>query len=134
MQYVSNISTFLCSPDGFAVWAAFVSTINASGVSDLIITLISLGSFVLGFGLGVFEVGYYAGMTLIALLGGFSVGVRIVLFRADLLIHKFFANWLVIVGLGLLMFLLMLVQQRATMARRLVHINETLTHRITAFF
>ncbi|KAF7798981.1 hypothetical protein EIP86_010210 [Pleurotus ostreatoroseus] len=101
------------------IWAAFVSTINASGVSDLIITLISLGSFVLGFGLGVFEVGYYAGMTLIALLGGFSVGVRIVLFRADLLIHKFFANWLVIVGLGLLMFLLMLVQQRATMARRL---------------
>lgn len=52
-----------------------------------------------------------------AFLGGFSIGFRIVLLRADLLVHKFFGNWLIITGLGLLMFLLLLVQQRAVMVR-----------------
>ncbi|KAJ3518602.1 hypothetical protein NM688_g9414 [Phlebia brevispora] len=95
------------------IWASFANTTSATGVADLIITLISLGSFVIGFLIGVFEVGHYAGLTLMAFLGGFSVGVRIVLFRDGLVVHRLFGNWLIITGLGLLAFLLVVLKQRA---------------------
>lgn len=64
-----------------------------------------------------------------AFLGGFSVGFRIVLFRPDLLVHKLFGNWLIITGLGLLMFLSLLVQQRAVMVR--ISLLITSTHHLT---
>ncbi|PSR72704.1 hypothetical protein PHLCEN_2v11399 [Hermanssonia centrifuga] len=95
------------------IWAAFNNTVGADSISDFVLTLISVGSFVLGFFLGVFDVGRIAGMTMLGFLGGFSIGIRIVLFRSDLLIHTFFVNWLIITVLGIVGFLLVIAKQRA---------------------
>ena len=115
---VSCVSSFCCCVP-FAdrrwdtVWASFANSIGPGGISDIVITIISIVSFALGFFIGLFELGYAVGIATIALLGGFSIGVRIVLFRSDLLFHAYFGNWLVITGCGLVCFLLLLIKQRA---------------------
>ena len=78
----------------------------------MIITLISLGAFVFGFLIGVFELGYAAGLGMLSVLGGFSIGVRFVLFGPGLLIHTYWVDWVIITLLGVLMFLLLLAKQR----------------------
>ncbi|OCH90576.1 hypothetical protein OBBRIDRAFT_834892 [Obba rivulosa] len=91
------------------VWASFINSVSAGGIPDLVITILVLASFVVGFLIGVFEVGRVAGTTCLGILGGLAFGMRIVLFRAGLLVHVFPVNWVIIavfgvIGLGLVIF------------------------------
>ncbi|OSC97298.1 hypothetical protein PYCCODRAFT_1377379 [Trametes coccinea BRFM310] len=91
------------------VWVAFVNSISAEGLSDIVITVISLGAFAIGFLIGVFNIGRMAGILTLGVLGGFSIGIRIILLRPGLLIPKYVANWFVlavfmIIGLGAMLY------------------------------
>ena len=99
-------------PSPHAVWAAFINTVSATGISDLVLTLISLGAFVLGLVLGALNFGRWAGMLLVGFLGGLSVGVRVVLLRPGLLVPNYVVNWLVLVPFMLVGIFVVLVRQR----------------------
>ncbi|KAI0338380.1 hypothetical protein BDW22DRAFT_709967 [Trametopsis cervina] len=94
------------------IWAAFINAEGSSGLPDLLIMILALGAFLLGFFLGLFRVGRVAGMAFLAIFGGMSIGVRIVLFRPNLLIPNFAANWGVITVLGVISFATLLLRQR----------------------
>lgn len=74
-----------------------------------------LAAFALGFGIGLFRVGRVAGMACLCLLGGVSIGVRIVLFRENLLVHNYAVNWVIIAVCGAISFAVILFRQRAAM-------------------
>ncbi|KAI0741051.1 hypothetical protein C8Q76DRAFT_209992 [Earliella scabrosa] len=96
-----------------AVWAAFVNTVSADGLSDIVLTVISMGGFLVGLALGALDFGKWAGILMIGLLGGFSVGVRIVLLRPGLLIPSPYAiNWLILVPFIVAGLAAVLVRQR----------------------
>lgn len=71
-----------------------------------------MGAFVLAFIVGLFNLGRLAGIAFLALSGGFSVGVRIVLFRDGLLVPSFFVNWMIPLVFGLAYFVLVVSRQR----------------------
>ena len=76
---------------------------SAVGVPDIVLALIVLGFFALGFGLGMLDVGRLPGITLLSLTGGLAVGVRVVVVRDRLLVQDedlFFVNWLVVAVMG----------------------------------
>lgn len=82
---------------------------NAEGLSDLVLTIIVLAAFGVGFFIGLLNLGRVAGIWMLGILGGMSIGIRIVLLRDGLLIPKYAANWfivgiLMIVGLGVTVF------------------------------
>ncbi|TBU31063.1 hypothetical protein BD311DRAFT_804847 [Dichomitus squalens] len=90
------------------LWAAFVNTVSSDGLSDIVLTVIPVGGFVVGFVFGMLDFGRWAGILLIGVLGGLSVGIRVVLLRPGLLIHTYLVNWLVlalfmIMGLSLIL-------------------------------
>ncbi|KAH9919062.1 hypothetical protein B0H21DRAFT_232552 [Amylocystis lapponica] len=94
-------------------WAAFINTESAHTLSDRVVTIIPVCAFVLAFTFGLFNFGRFAGVMLLALMGGFSVGVRIVLFRPGLLVpvsHNW-GNWLIAAAFGVLG-LLVLIDKR----------------------
>jgi len=66
-------------------WAALANSIGPSGVTDLVLSLIVLGFFFLGFILGVFEFGRQMGMACLGASGGVALGIRIVLLRPGLI-------------------------------------------------
>ncbi|KAI0079847.1 hypothetical protein K474DRAFT_1591300 [Panus rudis PR-1116 ss-1] len=109
------------------VWAAFINTISASGLSDLVLTCIVMGAFVLGFAVGVFEIGRLAGISFLGILGGFSIAVRIVLFRDGLLAPPFFANWLICTAFGIAGFVLVVLRQRAAIVISSASVGTFLT-------
>lgn len=76
------------------------------------LTLISLGAFVLGLVLGALNFGRWAGTLLVGFLGGLSVGVRVVLLRPGLLVPNYVVNWLVLVPFMLVGIFVVLVRQR----------------------
>jgi hypothetical protein len=76
---------------------ATVNVVNAEGLSDLVLTLVTLGCFVLGSLGGLFKFCNLAGLTALSILGGMSVGVRLVLMREGLLLHPTGLNWIIIV-------------------------------------
>ncbi|KAI0663955.1 hypothetical protein C8Q70DRAFT_930054 [Cubamyces menziesii] len=91
------------------VWAAFINTMSAAGIPDLLLTVMSVGAFGFGFLIGVFNIGRMAGILLLGVLGGFSIGLRIILLRPGLLIPTYVANWFVlvafmIIGLGVILY------------------------------
>ncbi|KAI0359559.1 hypothetical protein OH77DRAFT_1387263, partial [Trametes cingulata] len=91
------------------VWAAFINTVSAQGLSDLVLTIISLAAFAIGFLIGVLNIGRMAGILLLGVLGGFSIGIRIVLLRPGLLIPIYVANWFLlavfmVIGLGVMLY------------------------------
>lgn len=91
-----------------------MNALNANGISDLLLMILSMGAFVCGFALGLFNFGRIAGIAVLGALGGISIGVRVVLFRPGLLVPKpFWANWLIIGGLGAITFVLAILRQRA---------------------
>ncbi|CAL1711492.1 unnamed protein product [Somion occarium] len=94
------------------VWAAFVNTLGPSGISDLLLTCLVMGAFGLGFFIGLFNLGRLAGITFLALSAGFSIGVRIVLFRDGLLVPSFFVNWIIATVCAVIGFVLVVVRQR----------------------
>ncbi|GJE91348.1 hypothetical protein PsYK624_074970 [Phanerochaete sordida] len=97
-----------------AIWASFVNAVGADGISDLWLMILPLAAFGCAFVLGLFEFGRIAGLAVLGVLGGMSVGVRIVLFRAGLLVpHPYWANWVVTMVLAAVMLLLVIAKQRA---------------------
>ncbi|KAJ7503130.1 hypothetical protein B0H11DRAFT_619582 [Mycena galericulata] len=84
-------------------WAAVISSVNATGVGDLLLTAIIIVFFACGFALGVFEIARLGGITMIGLTGGIAFGIRIVLLRAGLLISStqlYAVNWVIVVIFG----------------------------------
>ena len=97
-----------------AVWASFVNAVGADGISDLWLMILPLAAFGCAFVLGLFEFGRIAGIAVLGALGGLSLGVRIVLFRPNLLVpHLYWANWVVTMVLGVLVLVLVIAKQRA---------------------
>lgn len=86
---------------------------NADGISDVVLTLITLGAFVCGFALGCFNFGRMAGIACLSALGGISIGVRVILLRPGLLVHTFAPNWAIIAVFGIITFVLVFTNQRA---------------------
>lgn len=73
-----------------------------------------MAAFGCGFVLGLFEFGRIAGIAVLGALGGMSIGVRICLFRAELLIpHPYWANWVITLVLGLVTLILVIAKQKA---------------------
>lgn len=73
-----------------------MNTVSAEGLSDIVLAVIAVGGFVFGFAFGMLDFGRWAGIILIGVLGGFSVGVRIVLLRPGLLVPVYLVNWLIV--------------------------------------
>ncbi|KAI0369029.1 hypothetical protein BV20DRAFT_423669 [Pilatotrama ljubarskyi] len=91
------------------VWAAFINTVSAEGLSDLVLTIISLAAFAIGFLIGALNIGRMTGILLLGVLGGLSIGIRIILLRPGLLIPIYVANWFLlavfmIIGLGVILY------------------------------
>ncbi|KAF9494196.1 hypothetical protein BDN71DRAFT_1449323 [Pleurotus eryngii] len=87
------------------IWAGFINSASDTGIADLTLTLIVLACFLLGGVIGAFNFGRVAGITCLGISGGVSAGIRIMLFREDLLIPgrdsgMFIANWILIAALG----------------------------------
>ncbi len=102
-----------CSNGTRIVWASFVNTQDASGIPDLLLTVIAMGAFAIGFFFGLFEMARTAAIFALGVLGGFSIGVRFILFRPGLLIPSFVVNWIIIMFFGILGFVLVISRQRA---------------------
>ena len=96
---------------------AIVNTVNATGVSDLILTLVVLSFLVLGSFGGLFKSSRLAGLTALSILGGMSVGMRIVLFREGLLLHTISLNWIIIVVLAVAGSVVTLLRQQIGIVR-----------------
>jgi hypothetical protein len=97
----------------FLAWAAIINTENSQGIPDMVLTLIIYIFFCVGVGLGaIIELGRLAGLAFIGITGGLSLGIRIVLFRSDLLVHIFFVNWVIIALFGLMGLVLLLFRQK----------------------
>ncbi|OBZ69550.1 hypothetical protein A0H81_10284 [Grifola frondosa] len=109
------------------VWAAFVNTDSADNVADLVLTIISVGAFGIGFLLGVFEIGRLAGILLLGILGGMAFMTRIVLLRPGLLIPVFYGNWLMITLFGLIGAALVIFAQRASLVISCASVGTFLT-------
>ncbi|KAK0430431.1 hypothetical protein EV421DRAFT_1912909 [Armillaria borealis] len=83
---------------GVLSWAAIINSINNDGVSDIVLTSITLGFIFLGFCFGAFEFARLGGIILIVLNGGLAFGIRIVLLKEGLLggssLHT---NWAIVI-------------------------------------
>lgn len=90
---------------------------NAEGLSDLLLTLITLGSLVLGSLGGLFKFCSLAGLTALSILGGMSVGMRLVLMREGLLLRPTGLNWIIIVVCAAAGFVVTLFRQRLGIVR-----------------
>lgn len=96
------------------VWATFINAVGANGLVDLWLMILPMAAFGCGFVLGLFEFGRIAGIAVLGVLGGMSIGVRICLFRAELLIpHPYWANWVITLVLGLAALILVIAKQKA---------------------
>lgn len=86
---------------------------------------LSVGAFGVGFAIGALSFGRIAGITLLGITGGMSIGVRIILFRPGLLVPVFYVNWLIITVLGVVGFLVVLMRQRAAIVRLFRFFSES---------
>ncbi|EMD32931.1 hypothetical protein CERSUDRAFT_160952 [Gelatoporia subvermispora B] len=109
------------------VWASFVNSMSAGGISDILLTVLVLGAFVCGFLIGMFEVGRVVGMTFLGIIGGLAFGIRIVLFRAGLLVHVFAGNWAIIAVFGVIGLGLVIFARRASIALSSASVGTFLT-------
>ena len=98
-------------------WVAIINAMNAAGLSDLILTLITLSFFVLGSLGGLFKIFRLAGLTALSIIGGMSVGMRIVLMREGLLLHSTALNWVIIVVCAVAGFAVTLLRQKIGIVR-----------------
>ena len=78
-------------------WAALVNSVNQTGISDILFTIIIMAFFFLGFVFGVWEFARVGAITCLAIIGGLAFGIRIALLRENDLLFpnaKFFGlNW-----------------------------------------
>ena len=103
---------------------AIVNVANAEGLSDLVLTLATLGCFVFGSLCGLFKFCNLAGLTALSVLGGMSVGVRLVLMREGLLLRPTGLNWIIIVVCAAAGFVATLFRQRLGIVRVIIW-NQT---------
>lgn len=99
-----------------ASWAVFVNTLDDVGVSDIALTTVVLVLSGLGFLLGVLELSRVVGILILSTMGGFALGIRIILLRSGLLISNpsiFFVNWLIVALCGFACSILVIWKQRA---------------------
>jgi len=83
---------------------------GAEGISDLLLTLLCLAMFAVGFTFGFFEIGKWTGMVSLGISGGLSLGIRLMLFRSGLLFPVgdngygpgYVLGWVMITILGVL--------------------------------
>jgi len=80
----------------FAAWVTIINVISARGATDIILTFITLTFFALGSLAGLFKFCRLAGLTALSILGGMSVGMRVVLLRGGLLLRPAPLNWIII--------------------------------------
>jgi hypothetical protein len=118
----------------FVAWVAIVNVINAAGLTDLILTLVTLGFFVLGSLGGLFKFCRLAGLTALSILGGMSVGMRVVLMREGLLLSPKGLNWIIIAVCAVAGSVVTLLRQRIGIVRviarnapRRQHLTEIFT-------
>jgi hypothetical protein len=90
---------------------------NAAGLSDLILTLITLAVFAVGSLGGLFKLCRLAGLTALSIIGGMSVGMRIVLMREGLLLRSTALNWVIIVVCTVAGFAMTLLRRRIGIVR-----------------
>ncbi|TFK45051.1 hypothetical protein BDQ12DRAFT_674032 [Crucibulum laeve] len=89
---------------GVCSWAALINTVSATGISDLLLTLITIGFFGLGALLGVFEIGRIGGIACLGIASGLSFGMRVMLLKSELLFSGtdlYAANWVITAVLGM---------------------------------
>lgn len=111
-------------------WAALNNTISAPGLSDILITLISIGFFGLGFALGVFEFARLGAIVLLSLSGGVAFGTRIVLIKQGLLVSNdnlYAANLAIIAVFGGAAGLSLIWAQRASILLACASVGTFLT-------
>lgn len=90
---------------------------DATGLSDLILTLITLSFFVVGSLGGLFKLFRLAGLTALSIIGGMSVGMRFALMREGLLLRPIALNWAIIVVCAAAGAVLTLFKQRIGIVR-----------------
>ena len=90
---------------------------KATDLSDLILTLIILGFFVFGSLGGLFKFCRLAGLTALSILGGMSVGMRLILMREGLLLRPIALNWIIIVVCAVVGSVVTLLRQRIGVVR-----------------
>jgi len=89
-----------------------INIVDAMGVSDIFLTLVTLSFFVLGSLGGLFKFFGLAGRLALSILGGMSVGMRIVLMREGLLLRPTALNWTIVMACAVAGCLLTLFRQR----------------------
>lgn len=105
------------------VWASFVNTLNSTDLasstrtSDLILTLLVMGAFLLGFGVGVLQLAVHVGIACTGAAAGLATGSIIVIIKPGLLIPVYTVNWVIIALLMAAGLLGIVFQQRMTMVR-----------------
>ena len=86
----------------WAVWTAFINTESARGLSDTVLTLVPVCTASIGFAFGFFDYGRLAGVMLLALEGGLSFAMRLMLFGPNLTVpvNHLYGDWLIIAAFG----------------------------------
>ncbi|TFY81360.1 hypothetical protein EWM64_g2655 [Hericium alpestre] len=88
---------------GVCAWSAFINTVSGTGIPDLPLTLIVLGSILAGSIFGALPFMRVGGITVLGILGGLAAAMRIIVVKDNLLISSpsaFSVNWLLIAGAG----------------------------------
>lgn len=110
----------LMRPTSSAVWVAIVNVMNAQGLSDLVLALVTLGFFAIGSLGGLFRICRLAGLTALSILSGMSLGMRLVLMREGLLLRPISLNWIIIVVCAVGGCVITLLRQRIGIVRMAV--------------
>ncbi|KAJ7579324.1 hypothetical protein C8J56DRAFT_965429 [Mycena floridula] len=99
-------------------WAAFINTVDAPGIPDLVLNFIVLGFFFLGFILGLFEFARLGAIVVLCIGGGLAFGLRIVIIKDGLLFPDaglYIVNWVIVAVLGATAGLAVIWAQRAAL-------------------
>lgn len=121
---------------------AIVNSVNAAGLPDLILTLITLSFFVVGSIGGLFKIFHLAGQLALSIVAGMSFGMRLVLMREGLLFRPTTLNWIIIVVCAVAGFALTWLRQRMGIVRAIFfnvphrqHLKESVTgHLLHAYW
>ncbi|KAF5322114.1 hypothetical protein D9619_001577 [Psilocybe cf. subviscida] len=83
-------------------WAALINSLSPYPISDAVIAIIILCFFAVPFVLGCSSIGRIPGIACIGIIGGFALGMRIVILRPNLLVQgNLGSNWAIISIVGL---------------------------------
>ncbi|KAA1476483.1 hypothetical protein DENSPDRAFT_514351 [Dentipellis sp. KUC8613] len=84
---------------GVCAWAAFINTVSAPGIPDLPLTLIVLAFMLVGLVLGFLPIMRLGAITILGIIGGLAIGIRIVIVKDNLLLSQpslFAVNWVIV--------------------------------------